>query len=102
VALALLGRPDLAGHGVAGAQVEAADLRGRDVDVICPGQVVVIRGTQKTEAVGQDLDDALGRDLATSFALTLEDGKDELLPPQAADALDAELVGQLGELLAAL
>ena len=34
VALAFLGRADLAGDGVAGAQVEAADLRRRDVDVV--------------------------------------------------------------------
>ena len=34
VALVLLGRADLAADGVAGAQVELADLRGRDVDVV--------------------------------------------------------------------
>src|SRR5579862_9659994 len=37
VALAVLGGTHLAGDGVAGAQVELADLRGRDVDVVGTG-----------------------------------------------------------------
>ena len=49
VALAFLGRADLAGDRVAGAQVEAPDLRGRDVDVVRTGQVVVIRRAQESE-----------------------------------------------------
>jgi hypothetical protein len=53
VALAVLGRADLPGDGVAGAQVEAADLRGRDVDVVGPGQIVVVGRAQEAEAVGQ-------------------------------------------------
>ena len=64
VALVLLGRADLAADGVAGAQVELADLRGRDVDVVRPGQVAVLGGAQEAEAVGQDLQHALGEDQA--------------------------------------
>jgi len=38
VPLAFLGRADLAADGVAGPQVETADLRGRNVDIVGPGR----------------------------------------------------------------
>ena len=66
VALALLGRPDLAADRVAGAQVEAPDLRRRDVDVVGARQVVLVRRAQEAVAVGQDLEHALGEDLAVA------------------------------------
>ena len=59
IALAFLGAADVAVDGVAGAQAEAADLRGRDVDVVRAGQVVRFRRAQEAEAVGEHLDDAL-------------------------------------------
>ena len=43
IAFALLRAADLALDGVAGAQAEAADLRGRDIDVVGAGQVVRLR-----------------------------------------------------------
>ncbi len=49
----LLGAADLAFDRVAGAQAEAADLRGRDVDVVGAGQVVGFRRAQEAEAVLQ-------------------------------------------------
>ena len=63
IALALLRAADLAVDGVAGAQAEAADLRGRDVDVVGAGQVVRLRRAQEAEAVGQHLDDAFADDV---------------------------------------
>ena len=51
VALAFLRRPDLPGHRVAGLQVELADLRRRDVDVVGARQVVVVGRAQEAEAV---------------------------------------------------
>ena len=42
VLLALVRRAHVAGDGVAGLEVELADLRGRDVDVVGAGQVVVV------------------------------------------------------------
>ena len=62
VALAFLGRPDLAGDRVARAQVEAADLRRRDVDVVRTREVVLIGCAQEAEAVRQRLEHALGED----------------------------------------
>ena len=37
VPFALLRRPDLPGHNVAGAQIETPDLRGRDIDIVGTG-----------------------------------------------------------------
>ena len=79
VALVLLGRADLAADGVAGAQVELADLRGRDVDVVGPGQVAVLGGAQEAEAVGQDLQHALGEDQPFLLRLRAQDLEDQLL-----------------------
>jgi hypothetical protein len=63
VALAVLRRADLAGDGVAGAQVEAADLAGRDVDVVGAGQVGAVRRAQEAEAVLQDFEHAVAGDV---------------------------------------
>ena len=47
IALAVLGRSDLAFDGVAGAKRKTADLRGRDVNVVGAGQVVRFRRPRK-------------------------------------------------------
>ncbi len=99
IALAFLGRADLAGDGVAGAQVEAADLRRRDVDVVRPGQVVVLGGAQEAEAVGQAFEHAFGEDQAALFRLRLQDLEDQLLLAQAGGAGDVHVLGHLVELL---
>ena len=79
VALPFLRRAHLAGDGVAGAQVEAADLRRRDVDVVGTGQVVVLGGAQEAEAVRQALQHALGEDQARLLGLRLQDREDQIL-----------------------
>jgi hypothetical protein len=55
IALALLRGPHLAEDRVTGAQVEALDLRGTDVDVVGPVQVVPVLRAQEAVAFGQDL-----------------------------------------------
>jgi hypothetical protein len=62
VALAVLGRADLALDGVAGVQVEAADLARADVDVVGAGQVRGVGRAQEAEAVGQVSSDAVAED----------------------------------------
>ena len=86
VALAFLGRPDLAGDGVAGAQIETADLRGRDVDVVGAGQIVVLGRAQEAEAVGQAFEHAFGEDQSALFGLRLQDLEDQLLLAQTGGA----------------
>src|SRR2546426_255394 len=51
VPFALLGRADLAGHDIAGSQVEASDLGWGDVDVVRSGEVVGVGSPKKSEAV---------------------------------------------------
>src|SRR5262249_37497354 len=97
VALAIFGRTDLTGDGVTGAQVELADLRGRDVDVVRAGQVVVLGRAEETETVGEAFEHALGEDEAALFRLCAEDLEDELLFAHAAGAGNVELFGDLGQ-----
>ena len=79
VALPLLGRPDLPGDGVAGAQVELADLGGRDVDVVGARQVVVLGRAQEAEPVRQAFEHALREDQSLLLGLRLQDLEDQIL-----------------------
>ncbi len=79
IALAFLGGPDLAGDGVAGAKIKAPDLGRRDVNIIRPGEVIVIRGPQEPKAVRQYFQDAASENNPVFFHLGLEDGENELL-----------------------
>ena len=54
VAFVVLGRADFAFDRVTGVKVEAADLRGRNVDVVRACQVARIRAAQKAETIGQN------------------------------------------------
>ena len=79
VALAFLRRPDLAGYIVAGAQVEAPDLAGGDVDIVRSGQVGAARGTQKSESVLQDLQYTAAVDVFALSGMGLEDFENNVL-----------------------
>ena len=99
VALAFLRRPNLARDRVAGLQVELANLRRRDVDVVGTRQVVVVGRAQEPEPVGQHLEHALGEDEAALLGLRLQDLEDQLLLAHAGGAGDVQVLGDLGELL---
>jgi hypothetical protein len=88
VALAVLRRADLALDGVARVQVEAADLRGRDVDVVGAGQVGGIGRTQEAEAIGQHFQGAVAEDALALLGAVLEQGEDQFLLAQAVGAFD--------------
>ncbi len=98
VALALFRAADLAVEGVAGAQAEAADLRGRDIDVVGAGQVIRLRRAQEAEAVGQHLDDAFADDVDLFQRELLEDREHQLLLAHRAGVLDFLLLGKRQEL----
>ena len=91
VALVLLGRADLAGDDRAGLQAEAADLAGRDVDVVGAGEVVVVGAAEEAEAVGEDLQRALAEHQAVLLDPLLEDLEDQVLLLQAGVLDDALL-----------
>src|SRR5690348_4494021 len=91
--------PDTAGEVVAGAQVEAADLRGRHVDVVGAGEVGLVVRAQEAEAVLQDFQYALGPDAAAGLGVGAQDVEDHVLLAGAGDAfLDAEFLGQFQQL----
>ena len=102
VALPFLGRPDLPRDGVAGLQVELADLRRGDVDVVGARQVVVVGRAEEPEAVGQHFEHAFGEDEAALLGLRLEDLEDQLLLAHPGRAGDVQVLGDLRELLDAL
>ena len=86
ILLAFVRRPHVAADGVAGLQIELADLRGRDVDVVGAGQIVVVGRAEEAVAVGQDFQHAFGEDVAFFFALRLKDLEDQVLLAEAAGA----------------
>jgi len=91
VALAFLGRTDAPGDVVAGAQVEAAGLRGRDVHIVRAGQIGLVRCAQEAKAILQDFQHALAVNAAAGAGVRLEDVENDILLACAGDAfLDAE------------
>ena len=89
VALVLLGRADLAGNGRPGPQAEAANLAGRDVNVVGAGEVVVVGAAEEAEAVGQDLQRPLAVHQPVELHPLLENPEDQVL------LLDAGVVGEV-------
>ena len=99
VALAVLREADAAGQVVAGAQVEAADLAGRDVGVVRAGQVAGLGRAQEAEAVRQDFQHAVGGDAFAVAGQDLEQGEDDVLLAGAGDAfVDLQLFGEVEQL----
>ncbi|EKY03949.1 hypothetical protein HMPREF9120_02515 [Neisseria sp. oral taxon 020 str. F0370] len=88
--------------GVAGVQVEAADLVGRYVNIVGAGEVGGVGAAQETEAVGQDFQCARAGEVLSLLHQLAHDGEDEVLFAQAVGAFDAELFGlfeQFGDVL---
>ncbi|MCY1204180.1 hypothetical protein D9M72_157030 [compost metagenome] len=93
VTLAFLRRTNLADYGVAGAQVEATDLAGRDIDVVRAGQVGGVGGAQKAEAVLEDLQHAVTGDLLATLRVLFQQGEDDVLLARTGHVLQAHGVG---------
>src|SRR5882672_9423820 len=78
----------MAFDGVAGTKAEAADLRGRDVDVVGSRQVIGIRRAQKAKAVGENLDDTFADNIGFLYRQLFEDGEHQLLLTHGAGIFD--------------
>src|SRR4051812_23925098 len=91
-------RTNLTADGVAGLEIEFADLRRGDVDVVRTGEIVIVRGAKEAVAVGKDFQDAFGEDVSFFFALCLQDLEDKVLLTEAAGAWKIQLPRDLGEL----
>src|SRR5439155_18862210 len=84
IALAVFWRAHLSGDGVAGAKVELANLRRRNIDIVRPGKIVVFRSAQESEPIGKAFEDTFGENQSVLFGLRAEDLEDQLLLPHAA------------------
>ena len=93
---ALMRRTYLAADGVAGFQVELANLRRRDINVVRSRQVVVIGRAQESVAVRQNLQNTFSEDVSFFFTLRLQDLEDEVLLAQSAGARQIQRSGDLG------
>ena len=99
VSFVFLRRANRAGHRVAVAEAEAANLARRDVDVVRAGKVVVVGAAEEAETVGQDLQRPLAVHQPLELHPLLEDAEDQLLLLEAADVGDLFHLGggdQLG------
>ena len=94
IALALLRAANDALDRVAGAQAEAADLGGRDIDVVGSGKIIGVGRAQEGEAVLQDFDDALADDLDVQAGELLENGEHQFLLAHDRGVLDLVFLGE--------
>ena len=95
-ALGLLGRPHLSGYPVTRSQVEAPDLGWRHVDIVLAGNVS--EGAQEAVAVGQNLQDSLGKKEAVLLGLRLHDLEDQLFFAKPGIVGDLHLTGGLEQI----
>jgi len=79
VALAVLGRAHFTLDRVAGVQREAANLRGRNVDVVGAGEVGRLGRAQKAESVRQHLQGSVAEDRLAGLGALFQDRKHQLL-----------------------
>ena len=97
IAFALLGASDNALDRVAGAQTKFADLRGRNINVVRPGEIIGVGRTQEAEAVLQHLDDAFADDLDVATGELFQNCEQQLLLAQERGVLHLVLFGESQE-----
>ena len=98
IAFAFFRAANMAFDGVAGAKPEAADLRGRDIDIIRSRQIIGVRRAQKSEAVGENLDDAFADNVGFLDRELFENGEHQLLLAHGAGVFDPFLFRERDEL----
>jgi hypothetical protein len=98
VALAVLGRADLALDGIARVQVEAPDLRRRHVDVVRAREVRRVGRAQEAEAVLQDFEGSVAEDRFALLRVALQQREDELLLAQSIGAFELAGIGEVDQL----
>ena len=94
VAFAFFWGADLTGNDIAFTQGKAADLGGRNIDVVRAGHVAAQGRAQEAEAVGQDLQDAIPVDGTVLGGTGLQEGEDEFLFAHGAGIFDLVLFSQ--------
>ena len=98
IALAVLGRADLALDRVAGPQAEAPHLARAHIDVVRAGQVVGLGRAQEAEPVGQHFEHAVAVDGGVVLRQLLQDREHHVLAAQGAGVLDLQAFGEFEQL----
>ncbi len=92
IAFAVLRTADFALDRVARAEREAADLRGRDIDVVRARQVVRLRRAQEAETIRQHFHHALADDVDVALGILLQDREHHVLRPERGGVFDLEFL----------
>ena len=90
VALAFFRDADFAFNRVARMKVEAADLRGRDVDVVRAREIARVGAAQEPVSVREDFERAVAVDGFAELRLLLQNGVHQLLLAHALGIVDFE------------
>ncbi len=98
ITLAFLRGADRSADRIASAETEAANLRRGNVYVVRTGQVVVIRGTEEAEAIGQAFKHAISVDMLIFIGLLLKNGEDQILLAHSTGVLNAQFLGKLDQI----
>src|SRR5215813_6117587 len=98
IALTFLGGTYLTGYRVTGAKIKFSDLGRANIDIIRTWQIVVVRCSQESEAVGERFKYPLGKYQAGFLGLSLQDLENKLLFAHAGGARYIKLLRNLGEL----
>ena len=93
IAFAFLRGPYLPGDGIAGPEIELSDLRRRYVNIVGTRQIVIVGRPQKTETVGQGLQNAFAENETALFGLRLQNLEDEFLLSHSRRTLDIQFLG---------
>src|SRR5262249_319062 len=95
VTFSIFRRTNLSRYGVARAQVELANLRRRDIDVIRAWQIVVVRGSEKSKTIRQSFENDFTENEAALLGLRLQDLENQFLLPHSGSSLNVEIFGNL-------
>src|SRR4029077_5502557 len=85
-------------HRVAGAQIKLSYLRGRNINVVRAGKVVIFRRAQETETIGKRFEHTFGENQATLLSLGRQHLEDQLLFAHSSCAGDVHAFGDAGQL----
>src|SRR5207249_2734056 len=85
IALVFFWGANLPGDGRAGSQAEAANLTGRDIDIVRAREIVIVGAAEEAKAVRQDLQRPLAEHQTVHLDPLFQDSKDQVLPLEAGE-----------------
>ncbi len=97
IALAVFRRAHFTFDRVAGMQIEAADLRRADINIVRARQIRGFRRAQEAEAVRQHFERAVAEDRFASLGALFKNGEHQFLLAQAVRTFDLEAIGHLDQ-----